>query len=82
MEWCSIPIKPIRAVSGSGADSCSRESAFVGHLRQRQDGVARSFGIFSQTRISANAIWTDVSRNPPITDTPRIFYGNMDALLS
>ncbi|MGH9936482.1 MAG: hypothetical protein ACREAM_09560, partial [Blastocatellia bacterium] len=41
-----------------------------------------SFGAFSQTRVSANAIWTDVARNPPITDTPRIFYGNMDTLLS
>jgi hypothetical protein len=41
-----------------------------------------SFGVFSQTRVSANAIWTDVSRNPPITNTPRIFYGNLDSLLS
>lgn len=40
-----------------------------------------SFGSFAQTRISANAIWNDVSRNPPITNTPRIFYGNMDTLL-
>jgi hypothetical protein len=41
-----------------------------------------SFGAFAQTRISANAIWNDVSRNPPITNTPRIFYGTMDTLLS
>src|SRR5262252_8049621 len=41
-----------------------------------------SFGAFAQTRISANAIWNDVSRNPPITNTPRIFYGDMDTLLS
>jgi hypothetical protein len=41
-----------------------------------------SFGAFAQTRISANAIWNDVSRNPPITNTPRIFNGNMDTLLS
>jgi hypothetical protein len=41
-----------------------------------------SFGAFAQTRISANAIWNDVSRNPPITNTPRIFYVNMDSLLS
>lgn len=41
-----------------------------------------SAGVFYQTRVSANAIWTDVSRNPPIAENPRIFYGNMDALLS
>jgi outer membrane receptor protein involved in Fe transport len=41
-----------------------------------------SFGVFNQTRVSANAIWTDVSRNPPISDNPRIFYGNLDSLLS
>ncbi len=40
-----------------------------------------SFGVFSQTRVSANAIWNDVSRNPPITNTPRLFYGSMDTLL-
>lgn len=44
--------------------------------------VRGSVGVFSQTRVSANAIWTDVSRNPPITNTPRLFYGNMDSLLS
>jgi len=27
-------------------------------------------------------VWNDVSRNPPISETPRIFYNNMDALLS
>ncbi len=41
-----------------------------------------SFGAFNQTRVSANAVWTDVSRNPPISETPSIFYGNMDTLLS
>src|SRR5262252_8390274 len=41
-----------------------------------------SIGAFAQTRISANAIWNDVSRNPPITNTPRIFNGAMDTLLS
>lgn len=41
-----------------------------------------SVGVFNQTRVSANAIWTDVSRNPPISENPRIFYGNMDTLLS
>ena len=44
--------------------------------------IRGSAGVFSQTRISANAIWTDVSRNPPISENPRIFYGNMDTLLS
>ncbi|MBS1787747.1 MAG: carboxypeptidase regulatory-like domain-containing protein [Acidobacteria bacterium] len=44
--------------------------------------VRGSFGVFNQTRVSANAIWTDVARNPPIADNPRIFYGNMDSLLS
>ncbi|HKX28789.1 MAG TPA: carboxypeptidase regulatory-like domain-containing protein, partial [Blastocatellia bacterium] len=37
-----------------------------------------SFGAFNQTRVSGNVIWTDVSRNPPISENPRIFYGNMD----
>ena len=41
-----------------------------------------SFGVFNQTRVSANAVWTDVSRNPPVSETPNIFYGNMDTLLS
>jgi hypothetical protein len=41
-----------------------------------------SAGVFSQTRLSANAVWNDVSRNPPVSETPRIFYGNMDTLLS
>ncbi len=41
-----------------------------------------SGGVFSQTRVSANAVWNDVSRNPPVSETPRIFYGNMDTLLS
>jgi len=41
-----------------------------------------SFGAFNQTRVSANVVWTDVSRNPPISETPSIFYGNMDSLLS
>ncbi|HKX27366.1 MAG TPA: hypothetical protein VJ302_06720, partial [Blastocatellia bacterium] len=41
-----------------------------------------SFGAFNQTRVSGNVIWTDVSRNPPISENPRIFYGNMDTLLS
>lgn len=44
--------------------------------------VRGSAGVFNQTRVSANAIWTDVARNPPIVDRPRIFYGNMDSLLS
>lgn len=44
--------------------------------------VRGSVGVFNQTRVSANAIWTDVARNPPIVDRPRIFYGNMDSLLS
>jgi hypothetical protein len=44
--------------------------------------VRGSAGVFNQTRVSANAIWTDVARNPPIADNPRIFYGNMDTLLS
>lgn len=44
--------------------------------------VRGNVGIFNQTRVSANAVWNDVSRNPPITDTPRILYGNMDSLLS
>src|SRR5262249_20581251 len=44
--------------------------------------VRGSFGVFNQTRISANAVWTDVARNPPIADNPRIFYGNIDTLLS
>jgi hypothetical protein len=44
--------------------------------------VRGSVGVFNQTRVSANAIWTDVARNPPISDNPRIFYGNMDTLLS
>jgi Carboxypeptidase regulatory-like domain/TonB-dependent Receptor Plug Domain len=41
-----------------------------------------SVGQFNQTRVSANAVWNDVSRNPPISETPQIFYGNMDSLLS
>jgi hypothetical protein len=41
-----------------------------------------SFGVFNQTRVSANVVWNDVSRNPPISETPRIFYGNLDTLLS
>lgn len=41
-----------------------------------------SFGVFSQTRVSGNAVWTDVSRNPPISEAPRIFYGTMATLLS
>jgi hypothetical protein len=44
--------------------------------------IRGNVGVFNQTRVSANAIWTDVARNPPIVDTPRIFYGNMDTLLS
>ncbi len=44
--------------------------------------VRGSAGVFNQTRLSANAIWTDVARNPPIVDRPRIFNGNMDTLLS
>jgi len=44
--------------------------------------VRGSAGVFNQTRVSANAIWTDVARNPPIVDRPRIFYGNMDTLLA
>ncbi|MFN0109447.1 MAG: carboxypeptidase regulatory-like domain-containing protein [Blastocatellia bacterium] len=44
--------------------------------------VRGNVGVFNQTRVSANAVWNDVSRNPPITDTPRILYGNMDNLLS
>ncbi|MGH9838741.1 MAG: hypothetical protein ACREEM_08155, partial [Blastocatellia bacterium] len=44
--------------------------------------IRGSAGIFNQTRVSANAIWTDVARNPPIADNPRIFYGNMDTLLA
>lgn len=43
--------------------------------------VRGSVGVFNQTRVSANAIWTDVARNPPISDNPRIFYGNLDTLL-
>jgi hypothetical protein len=43
--------------------------------------VRGSVGVFNQTRVSANAIWTDVARNPPIVDRPRIFYGTMDTLL-
>ncbi len=44
--------------------------------------VRGSVGVFNQTRVSANAIWTDVARNPPIADNPRLFYGNIDTLLS
>ena len=44
--------------------------------------IRGNFGVFSQTRVSANAIWTDVSRNAPITNTPRIFYGTLDTLLA
>ncbi|MBO0857798.1 MAG: carboxypeptidase regulatory-like domain-containing protein [Chloracidobacterium sp.] len=44
--------------------------------------IRGSVGVFNQTRVSANAVWTDVSRNPPISENPRIFYGNMDTLLS
>ena len=44
--------------------------------------VRGSAGVFNQTRVSANAIWTDVARNPPIADNPRLFYGNIDTLLS
>ncbi len=44
--------------------------------------VRASAGVFNQTRVSAAAVWNDVSRNPPIADNPRIFYGNMDTLLS
>lgn len=44
--------------------------------------IRGNVGVFNQTRVSANAVWNDVSRNPPITDTPRILYGNMDSLLS
>ncbi|MBL8168791.1 MAG: carboxypeptidase regulatory-like domain-containing protein [Acidobacteria bacterium] len=44
--------------------------------------IRGNVGVFNQTRVSANAVWNDVSRNPPITDTPRILYGNMDNLLS
>jgi hypothetical protein len=43
--------------------------------------IRGSVGVFNQTRVSANAIWNDVARNPPIADNPRIFYGNMDTLL-
>ncbi len=44
--------------------------------------VRGSVGVFNQTRVSANAIWNDVSRNPPISDNPRIFNGNLEMLLS
>jgi Carboxypeptidase regulatory-like domain/TonB-dependent Receptor Plug Domain len=44
--------------------------------------VRGSAGVFNQTRVSANAIWTDVARNPPVADNPRLFYGNIDTLLS
>ncbi len=44
--------------------------------------VRGSVGQFAQTRISANAVWTDVARNPPISEQPSIFYGTMDTLLS
>jgi len=44
--------------------------------------VRGSAGVFNQTRVSANAIWTDVARNPPIADNPRLFNGNIDTLLS
>jgi hypothetical protein len=44
--------------------------------------IRGSFGVFNQTRVSANVVWTDVSRNPPISETPTIFYGNMDTLFS
>ncbi|MFN0124851.1 MAG: carboxypeptidase regulatory-like domain-containing protein, partial [Blastocatellia bacterium] len=44
--------------------------------------IRGNVGVFNQTRVSANAVWNDVARNPPITDTPRILYGNMDNLLS
>ncbi len=43
--------------------------------------IRGNLGVFNQTRVSANAIWSDVARNPPISDNPRIFYGNMDTLL-
>src|SRR5215475_4765123 len=42
--------------------------------------VRGSAGVFNQTRVSANAIWTDVARNPPIADNPRLFYGNINAI--
>lgn len=44
--------------------------------------IRGSFGVFNQSRVSANAIWNDVSRNPPIAENPRIFFGNLDTLLS
>jgi carboxypeptidase family protein/TonB-dependent receptor-like protein len=44
--------------------------------------IRGSFGVFNQTRVSGNVVWTDVSRNPPISETPRIFYGNMDTMFS
>jgi hypothetical protein len=44
--------------------------------------IRGNVGVFNQTRVSANVVWNDVSRNPPITDTPRILYGTMDTLLS
>ena len=44
--------------------------------------IRGSFGTFNQTRVSANVVWSDVSRNPPIAENPRIFYGNIDTLLS
>lgn len=43
--------------------------------------IRGNVGVFNQTRVSANAIWNDVARNPPIADNPRIFYGNLDTLL-
>jgi Carboxypeptidase regulatory-like domain/TonB-dependent Receptor Plug Domain len=44
--------------------------------------IRGSFGVFNQARVSANAVWLDASRNPPINETPTIIYGNMDTLFS
>lgn len=39
------------------------------------------FGVFHNTRTTGNLNW-NASRNPPIQSNPRIFYGNLDTLLS
>lgn len=43
--------------------------------------VRSGFGVFHNTRTTGNLNWT-ASRNPPIQSNPRIFYGNLDTLLS
>lgn len=41
-----------------------------------------SVGVFNQTRVSGNVVWNDVSRNPPISETPSILNGRMSDIAS